>query len=120
MPGVLIAQEEEQSAPSPMEVTVKESAVKESTVKESTEEVPEEKKKPENDAPASRAVVGIIYPPPEVRSIPCDVATSVTSSISGSMICWVTRAMFLIKAQQSSFRVAYGCIVVAYVVWLGS
>ena len=52
MPGVLLPQEtsEDQAAPSPMEV--KEAAAE---------------KEPE--APAARAVVGIIYPPPEVRSI---------------------------------------------------
>lgn len=49
MPGVLL-QQEEKTTPSPMEV------------KEAGSE-----KEPE--APAARAVVGIIYPPPEVRSI---------------------------------------------------
>lgn len=50
MPGVL------QEPPSPMEVT---------------EEEPAKDKEPtKNEAPASRPVVGIIYPPPEVRSIP--------------------------------------------------
>lgn len=53
MPGVL------QEPPSPMEVKL------------SSEEEPAKDKEPtENEAPASRAVVGIIYPPPEVRSIP--------------------------------------------------
>ena len=61
--------EEEQPAPSPMEVTVK----------ESTEESSEEKKPPENTAPASRAIVGIIYPPPEVRSIPSKYVSDLTS-----------------------------------------
>lgn len=51
MPGVLLQQEaEEKPTPSPMEV------------KEAGSE-----KEPE--APAARAIVGIIYPPPEVRSI---------------------------------------------------
>ncbi len=51
MPGVLLQQEtEEKAADTPMEV----------------KEVAAEK---EPEAPAARAVVGIIYPPPEVRSI---------------------------------------------------
>ena len=56
MPGVLVEQPvEEGTPPSPMEV------------KESTEG---ETKPQEPEVPAARAVVGIIYPPPEVRSIP--------------------------------------------------
>ncbi len=55
MPGLLEKKAEE--VPSPMEVS-------------SGEEVSLEKEKSTNDAPASRSVVGIIYPPPEVRSIP--------------------------------------------------
>jgi hypothetical protein len=44
-------------------------------VKPSSEEEPAKDKEPiKNDAPASRAVVGIIYPPPEVRSIPHHIA----------------------------------------------
>ena len=38
--------------------------------KSSAGEAAQGKEKPKNEAPASRAVVGIIYPPPEVRSIP--------------------------------------------------
>lgn len=56
MPGVLLEKSEE--APSPMEV------------KSSDEEAAQVKEPTKNDAPASRSVVGIIYPPPEVRSIP--------------------------------------------------
>ena len=52
MPGVLADKSEGEEGPTPMEEDKK---------------APEEK--PKNEAPASRATVGIIYPPPEVRSI---------------------------------------------------
>ncbi len=58
MPGVLLDGSQAEGAPSTKEV------------KQSTgEEAAQEKERTKNDAPASRAVVGIIYPPPEVRSI---------------------------------------------------
>lgn len=55
MPGVLLDKAQGGEAASPMEEDKK---------------APETKEKPKNEAPASRATVGIIYPPPEVRSIP--------------------------------------------------
>jgi len=81
MPGVLLPQETEDSAaPSPMEV--KEAAAE---------------KEPE--APAARAVVGIIYPPPEVRSIQitqflsmlCECKEISTRGIMGSASSWSSR-----------------------------
>lgn len=55
---MLLEKSQDEGAPSPMEV------------KQSTgEEAAQEKESSKNDAPASRPRVGIIYPPPEVRSI---------------------------------------------------
>ena len=59
MPGLLDGPQAEKGA-APMEV--KQSA---------GEETAQGKERTKNDAPASRAVVGIIYPPPDVRSIHC-------------------------------------------------
>ena len=58
MPGVVLNGSQAEGGPSPAEE-------KKSTGEEATQE----KERTKNDAPASRAVVGIIYPPPEVRSI---------------------------------------------------
>lgn len=57
MPGVLLEKTPTEGGASAMEVN------------RSAEETAQEKEKTKNDAPASRPVVGIIYPPPEVRSI---------------------------------------------------
>ena len=63
MPGVLLDGSQAEGAAAPTEV------------KQSTGEGAAPGKERTNDAPASRAVVGIIYPPPEVRSIHCLIKT---------------------------------------------